>query len=181
MTESHLLGRGFRSQETLNISLCHSPLARSRSREALGMRSPWRALAVPAGHDAGIGRERLWEIGRPRRRSVMRLEGDAQPQAHPGSTYGSCKLSCPEHGTVTGSGICSPLAPSSTTAIKRPADKILYNLNHGPEQSKGKRWTNLSFKTKNLYQVKNKPSISLALSCPYPFSEDTSIEHPMLE
>lgn len=142
------------TQETLNISLCHSPLTGSRrhgagkhwvgnlhsglestgcscrawhmdrkgeavtdweATETFGCEMRWRCPTI------GTPRQQLWEDASSAALSM------ALSQSVPGQE-GSALSSCPK-------------APSTTSAIERPADKMPYNLNHGSEQTKGEWWT----------------------------------------
>lgn len=140
------------TQETLNISLCHSPLMGSRRHGAgkhwvgnvhSGLESTgcscraWHMDRRGCDRLGGHGDVRLWDememptIGTPRQQlweaASSAALSMALSQSVPGQE-GSALSSC-------------PMAPSTTSATERPADKMPYNLNHGSEQTKGEWWT----------------------------------------
>lgn len=161
MTQPHLLDRGFRSHPR-NPKPFTLPLPLHNIRE----RRSWEALPERGVGNGQCGQERAGcsrrarhthqkgkaadcgRIGRPWRRSVVRLCVDAGPQAHPGSDLREAACPAPiqepsqavsqQDGFVPSN--CPP-APSVTNAIKRTADKMPYNLKHGSEQTKGERRT----------------------------------------
>lgn len=147
MTEPRLLERGFRSHPR-NTKHFPVPLPFDKIKEqgstGLGLKSTgclWRAWHMDWSGEAVTD----W---RPWRCSIMGLDGDAQAQAHPGSTCGKLSAQLPWawhcHNQCLGNRdllwAAAHRHPAQPVQLKRPADKTPYNTNHGSEQTKGKWW-----------------------------------------